>query len=584
MKKLLLTIGAVIANLITSAQWAQFPGAAQDIACGSATQVVALGGTTVYKYNFATSSWQQMTYSNTGETYNSVVVGSDGCLITRATSTITTQSNLKKFVNVPAQPYVYNTFNGIANNNISVMDQNYHLCAVQSNALNNIYQWVAGTWTILPGSTNVSAKRVSVGAGTTIYALNWNSSGNNIMMYSGGTWSMLSNSTLYATDISVGDANKILAISGGYLYYRYAGAWYLDATAPANLIRVSAASDGTVMLLNSVGNIYKNTWNNITCGQTTPSPVNTSSAQNMSICSGQSTTLTATGTGTLNWVSTAFNTSTISTNALTTNTSYSVTNTDNGCTSLPTVITVTVNALPSVNGTTITSASCNGSSDGSILLDLNSPNSYTYSWSPNVSTTYSASNLPANQYTVQITDNNQCFNNFTYFVSQPSPYNVPVNVLANGTILGFGNSYTGSPSFQWVDCNNSNAPIAGETNATFTPTITGNYALTFGYGTCLNTSTCNIVTVTTTGIHENSVLNNITLQPNPASTYFTLCNVVEGTSLNVMDLTGKIIVSSSVIDTNNTMTIETSNLSNGIYVIQLKNNGALAHKKLIVSK
>lgn len=584
MKKLLLTIGAVITNLITSAQWTQFPGAAQDIACGSATQVVALGGTTVYKYNFTTSAWQQMTYSNTGETYNSVVVGSDGCLIARATSTITAQSNLKKFVNVPAQPYVYNTFNGIANNNISVMDQNYHLCAVQSNALNNIYQWAAGTWTILPGSTSVSAKRVAVGAGTAIYALNWNSSGNNIMMYSGGTWSMLSNSTLYATDISVGDANKILAISGGYLYYRYAGAWYLDATAPVNLIRVSAASDGTVMLLNSAGNIYKNTWNNITCGQTTASPVNTTSAQNMSICSGQSTILTAAGTGTLNWVATAYNTSTISTNVLTTNMSYSVTNTDNGCTSLPTVITVTVNALPSVNNQTITNTTCNGASDGSILIDLNSPNSNSYSWSPNVSTTYSASNLPAGQYTVQITDNNQCFNNFIYNVSQPAPYNVPVNVLANGTILGFGDSYIGSPSFQWVDCNNSNAPIAGATNATFTPTITGNYALTFGYGTCLNTSTCNIVAVTTSGIHENSVLNNITLQPNPASTYFTLCNVVEGTSVNVMDVTGKIIVSSSVIDTNNTMTIETSNLSIGIYVIQLKNNGALAHKKLIVSK
>ena len=32
-----------------------------------------------------------------------------------------------------------------------------------------------------------------------------------------------------------------------------------------------------------------------------------------------------------------------------------------------------------------------------------------------------------------------------------------------------------------------------------------------------------------------------------------------------------------------TMTIETDNLSNGIYMIQLKNTGAVAHKKLIIS-
>ncbi|MBK8367047.1 MAG: T9SS type A sorting domain-containing protein [Bacteroidetes bacterium] len=65
---------------------------------------------------------------------------------------------------------------------------------------------------------------------------------------------------------------------------------------------------------------------------------------------------------------------------------------------------------------------------------------------------------------------------------------------------------------------------------------------------------------------------------------FTLNNVVEGTSVNVMDVTGKVVVSSSVSDGEKTMTIETSNLPNGIYMIQLKNNGAVAHKKLIVSK
>jgi hypothetical protein len=93
------------------------------------------------------------------------------------------------------------------------------------------------------------------------------------------------------------------------------------------------------------------------------------------------------------------------------------------------------------------------------------------------------------------------------------------------------------------------------------------------------------VTVSTcTGIMEAQELNSISLQPNPASTYFTLNNVAEGTSVNVIDVTGKVVVFSSSIATDKTMTIETDNLSNGIYIIQLNNNGAVAHKKLIVSK
>ncbi|MBK6985747.1 MAG: T9SS type A sorting domain-containing protein [Bacteroidetes bacterium] len=83
---------------------------------------------------------------------------------------------------------------------------------------------------------------------------------------------------------------------------------------------------------------------------------------------------------------------------------------------------------------------------------------------------------------------------------------------------------------------------------------------------------------------EAQELNSISLQPNPASTFFTLSNVVEGTTVNVMDVTGKVIVSSPVSDGDKTITIETSNLSNGVYMIQLKNNGAVAHKKLIISK
>jgi hypothetical protein len=739
MKKLLLFTMTMIAQLGAMAQWAVFPLTAVDISCGSATQFATIRGSGgLWRYNFGTSAYESL---NSGTyNFNGVSICADGTLIGKSTNTLSSTSNLVKYNTIPPAFNAFTAISGILNNNICALSNSFAVGSTGGSVNNNIYQWNGSAWSLLPGGTSISAKKVVVGGTSSdIYAMTWAATGNNVMAYNSGTWTAISNSTLNVTDISVGDAGKILAISGGQLYYRSAGAWVLDVTAPTSLTKVSAASDGTIMLLTSAAIIHRNTWANIICGTTSLPPVNTTASQNLTICSGQAATLTATGTGTLNWsgpstgvgstivtptlasTSTysvtntiggctalslitvsvnptppaysinpsspicAGNTATLSyptncswyssptstnvigssyifvTPTLTTNTTFyaSVTSngcespravhtvtvkplpnppvyvsgnlsycqgeftivyvdvasdwysvptggnspqnsigfginsnsnttvyadvTVNGCTSFPrTAITVTVNPLPSVLSQTVQNSTCNGVPNGSIDLTLNNPSNYTYTWTPNVSTTNSATNIAAGVYTVAIEEAG-CVLTQTYNVTQPAAYNVPVNVLANGTILGFGSMYTGSPSFQWVDCNNSNALIPGAVNATFTPTITGNYALTFGYSGCVNTSTCNIVTVTTTDLNENTLLNAISLQPNPASTFFTLSNVAEGTIISVIDVTGKVVISNSVIDTDKTMTIETSNFSNGIYVIQLENNGAVAHKKLIIS-
>ena len=752
MKKLLLITITMIAQLGAIAQWAVFPGTASEISCGSATEFACIGGSAIFKYNFGTSAYVQMT-SFPAYNLNGVALAADGTLLGKSNLNFTASSNLIKFNAIPAVANAFNTFNGVINNNISVLNQNYYIGSTGGNTVNNIYQWNGSAWSVLPGSTSTAAKKVVAGAGPTIYAMNWSATGNNIIVYTVGAnlWTALSNSTLNAIDIAVGDAGKVLAVDAlGKLYFRFGGAWILDASAPADLIRVSAASDGTVMLLTSAGVIYKNTWANITCGTSLPVPVNATASQNLSICSGQSTTLTATGTGTLNWSGPSSGTgTTLVTPSLTTSATYSITNTVAGCTSLPTVltvtvkttptptisgffnnnaicagttatlgvvvpsyqwdvyasststtvlasgngatamfvtptlttstsfyasstlngctspravhtvtvkplpnppvyvsgdltvcqgeltifyvdvtsnwygtpiggnstqntigygigpnsnttvyadvtvngctsfprtaITVTVNPLPSVLSQTVQNLTCNGVPNGSIELTLNNPSSYTYTWTPNVSTTYSATSLAAGIYTVEV-DNMGCVKTQTYNVTQPAANNVPVNIIGSN-ILNFNAPYTGGTTFQWLDCNNGNAPISGAINAQFTPTVSGSYALVVTNG-CPSTSTCTSIVIT--DIKENALLNNITLQPNPASTYFTLSNVVEGTSINIIDVTGKVVASTSSATVGNnadkTMTIETSNLSNGIYVIQLKNNGAVAQKKLIISK
>ena len=55
-------------------------------------------------------------------------------------------------------------------------------------------------------------------------------------------------------------------------------------------------------------------------------------------------------------------------------------------------------------------------------------------------------------------------------------------------------------TYQWIDCDNGNAAISGETNQSYSPTVTGNYAVVVTVNGCSDTSAC--VLVDFTGIEE----------------------------------------------------------------------------------
>jgi hypothetical protein len=50
-------------------------------------------------------------------------------------------------------------------------------------------------------------------------------------------------------------------------------------------------------------------------------------------------------------------------------------------------------------------------------------------------------------------------------------------------------------TYQWLDCDNGNAPIGGETGQTFAPTVSGNYAVEVTQNGCTDVSSCTSVTV-----------------------------------------------------------------------------------------
>jgi hypothetical protein len=70
---------------------------------------------------------------------------------------------------------------------------------------------------------------------------------------------------------------------------------------------------------------------------------------------------------------------------------------------------------------------------------------------------------------------------------------------------------------QWIDCDNENLPIQGETGRIFTAVKSGHYAVIISNGECIDTSAVYEVIVNMpTSLAENNFRSNIVLYPNPS--------------------------------------------------------------------
>lgn len=139
----------------------------------------------------------------------------------------------------------------------------------------------------------------------------------------------------------------------------------------------------------------------------------------------------------------------------------------------------------------------------------------------------------------------------------------------NGTLTANGTGLT----YQWIDCDNANAPINGETGQSFTPTVTGNYAVEVSDGTCTDLSTCYTVNVANIGEEELY----LEVYPNPAKDLLILNASNEITSFQIMDLSGK-----AVLQGYETENINVSNLRSGHYLIQVVAGNNIITEKLII--
>ena len=257
------------------------------------------------------------------------------------------------------------------------------------------------------------------------------------------------------------------------------------------------------------------------------------------ICSGGTFTLPATSTNgiTGTWSPAVNNTAT---------TTYTFTPNAGQC-GLTTTMTVTVNnsVTPTFNQL---AAICSGTA---FTLPAMSNNGITGTWSPAVN------NTATTTYTFTPTSG-QCVTTATM--------TVVVNSVNTGTTVQ-GNTITAAATgatYHWINCAD-NQPINGATNASFTPTQNGSYAVVVTQNGCSATSNC--VIISTVGLEAMSQ-NGWNVYPNPANDQLFI-EVSEAVGITLIDMTGKVIQQEDLKSGNNT--IQVSSLTPGVYFIKSAN-------------
>ncbi|MEJ6694373.1 MAG: T9SS type A sorting domain-containing protein, partial [Chitinophagales bacterium] len=115
-----------------------------------------------------------------------------------------------------------------------------------------------------------------------------------------------------------------------------------------------------------------------------------------------------------------------------------------------------------------------------------------------------------------------------------------ITTSSSGAIITANNL---GASYQWLDCDNSNATIPGETGQSYTAVANGNYAVELTENGCIDTTAC--VNIITTGILENNFGSEFNIYPNPTKGNFSvdLDKTYNSILITITDLSGRLIES-----------------------------------------
>lgn len=141
---------------------------------------------------------------------------------------------------------------------------------------------------------------------------------------------------------------------------------------------------------------------------------------------------------------------------------------------------------------------------------------------------------------------------------------VNVSITANDPTLS---ANVAGAQYQWVNCNNNFQPIVGATEASFTPTSLGSYAVVISSNGCTDTSTC--YSINNVGFEQLEVGSDFTVFPNPSNGHFQIGSIqpFKQTTVRVINALG-VLVLSKEFDGNKLIDLNI-NQPAGVYFIEI---------------
>jgi hypothetical protein len=327
-----------------------------------------------------------------------------------------------------------------------------------------------------------------------------------------------------------------------------------------NTIALVAGSSGVLSLSasNSCGASPVSTLNI----SVSPSP--TISANSGGICIGATFTILPTGASTYTYSGGSAAVSPTITS------SYSVSGTNSaGCISSSSAIsTITVYSLPLV---TANATSTNVCLSNTVLLYGGGASTYT--WSSGVLNATPFSPLVTLTYTVIGTNANTCKNTASIMIKVSALPNLIVTSSRSVICSGESNTLTasGATTYTWSNSQTGASIVVS-------PTVTTSYTLT-GYDGCLNSVTTTQVVNACLGITQSAIgILQFAVYPNPNTGEFTI-ETPQELNITIFSSLGQIVHQQNLVVGKNL--IDLHNQANGIYFIQLNQNGNLSTSKII---
>ena len=421
------------------------------------------GGTTPayqWKLNGSNVGTNSPTYSNAalanGNTISCVMTSNANCV----TGSPATSNTLTMTVNTTPS--------------VSISPATVTICSGQSTTLTASG---ASTYAWSPGGATTAAITVTPGATTTYTVIGTTGSctASATRLVTVNTTPSVSISPASAT-ICSGQSTTLTA--SGATSYSWAPGGAITAA-----VTVNPGATTTYTVIGTTGSCTASATRLVTVNTT---PTVSISPATATICSGQSTTLTASGATSYSWTPGGAITAavTVSPGATTT---YTVIGTTGSCTASATRL-VTVNTTPTITISPASTTICNGSS-----TTLTASGGTTYSWTPGGATTAAITVSPTTTtaYTVVGTSGSCSANAIaTVTVTQ-----VPIAVSPTSTTICSGQNTTltasGATTYSWSPGGATTAAVTVAPTSTTTYTVTG----TVSGCTKTATSTVNVTTV-----------------------------------------------------------------------------------------